>query len=288
MKIVVKSVILIFVCASFVCIASEPSVNAKRSIATDVDASNAQSSPSFALSYDGATNGRADETQNDLPYWYESAEWWLFIAAIPTLIFVGWQAKETASAAAAANRNVEAVMDERRARVEIIAGGVPVDADKPIGIGVSLKNGGPTMAFIKGGRVRLLRADKEIEPDYGAGVDIPFTGAVPQSYQTPTQMAVLLEPNPTLTANQVVEINGRKSFIHFYGFVRYQDIYKRAFEVRIHLRWFVYTGLVMAGQCTVWWEPTGKQEDNSDEEKKPSKKSWIERLDGWLDACSPD
>jgi hypothetical protein len=155
----------------------------------------------------------------DTPPWYQSAEWWLVIAAIPTLIFVGWQARETARSAETANRNIEAVMDEKRARVEILAGNVALDADKPIAIGVRLKNAGPTMAFIQGGKAGLLKADKEIEPNYPAGAAIPFIGPLAASTETTTQMVIFLQPSPTLTIPHVVEIQGTQSFIHFYGFI---------------------------------------------------------------------
>jgi hypothetical protein len=288
MKTAITIVILASTTAFFACIAFKTSVEAYPSATAKEYAVNAQGQSSFSPSNDNASNDHAEGAQNDRPHWYETAEWWLVIAAIPTLIFVGWQSRETARSAKASNRNVEAVMDERRARIEIIAGNVALNTNNPIGIGVSLKNGGPTMAFIKGGRVRLLRTDQEITPDYAVGVDIPFTGTVSGGIQTPTQMAVFLEPTQTLTVNDVVEINGQQRFIHFYGFVRYQDIYKRIFQVRIHLRWFVHTGLVMPGQITVYWEPAGKAEDNSDTEQKQPRKNWIERLDEWLDAQSPN
>lgn len=39
-------------------------------------------------------------------HWYTSAEWWLFILSIPTLIVLGWQAKETRRAAEAARDSI--------------------------------------------------------------------------------------------------------------------------------------------------------------------------------------
>lgn len=49
------------------------------------------------------------------PSWYKQAEWWLFILGVPTLGFVVWQTRATASAAKAALLTAEALVNSERA-----------------------------------------------------------------------------------------------------------------------------------------------------------------------------
>jgi hypothetical protein len=55
-------------------------------------------------------------TDKQPPSWYESSEWMLVIVGFITAIAVGLQSWWTRRSADAANRNIELIMDERRAR----------------------------------------------------------------------------------------------------------------------------------------------------------------------------
>jgi len=57
-----------------------------------------------------------------------------------------------------------------------------------------------------------------------------------------------------------------KSFIHFYGFVRYRTIVERKMRVNVHLRWTMQWGGVIERQIMEWWEPVGPLEENRDME----------------------
>jgi hypothetical protein len=67
-----------------------------------------------------------ENPQYQAPHWYTSPEWWLSILGIPTLLFIGWQAKATASAAKAAEASVETGKDttkrQLRAYLSVIIG----------------------------------------------------------------------------------------------------------------------------------------------------------------------
>jgi hypothetical protein len=218
--------------------------------------------------------------------WYATPEWWLAILGFPTLFFLAWQAVETRRAAEFANRNIESFMDKERARVEIIAGDIALGSQQPTRVGVTLKNGGPTMAFIEEGAVRLVKTQKEVEPNYIDCAKVGFVGTLPANSTSPGVYVVFLKPEPTLTEAQILEIREGKSFIHFYGFVRYRDVYERTHRVRVHLRWVMLWGLVMEGQVTEWWEPAGIREENSDTEEKSAEKNWMQRVVDRLDKLS--
>jgi hypothetical protein len=212
----------------------------------------------------------------------------LVVAGFVTAGVILWQSWETRKAAKIANRSLEAVMDKERARLEILAGNIALDAAKPIAIGVRLKNSGPTMvSSIEGGTARLLTAGRDVELDYMTSTPLGFTGTLAASSETSMAALVFLQPNPTLTVSQVVDIQGQQSFVHFFGFVRYRDVYNRSFVVRVHLRWFVRTGLLMQGQISQYWDKTEKPDENSDTQEEPPTKTWIEWLDERMDKLSP-
>src|ERR1700678_4540276 len=48
------------------------------------------------------------------PHWYTNPEWWLFIIAIPSLIFLGRQMIASEKAAQAAFLNAQAVIESER------------------------------------------------------------------------------------------------------------------------------------------------------------------------------
>jgi hypothetical protein len=264
MKTIVTTIILMSIAAFFVCFASDPSVKANPGTSANENAANAHGQSSFALSNDNAANEHTESAQNDSPPWYETAEWWLVIAAIPTLIFVGWQARETARSVEASNRNIEAVMNERRARVEVIAdlawtGTTHISA-------VSLRNEGPTLGIISDASARLVESVGDVEVDYGECTPLGFTGTIAPGSET--LKVVINQDAATIQAGQ--------SVFHFYGFARYEDVYRRAHRVQVHTQW---------GGNGVWII-AGKPEDNSDTEEKQPEKSLLKRFNDWLDKVS--
>jgi len=159
---------------------------------------------------------------------------------------------------------VELLISKDRARIQIIAGNVPVVGDTEIGIRCYLNNVGPTMAFIEGGGVVLLDAGRDIEVDYARCVNIPFVGNVPANSRTPTEFVITLQPKTIITNAQVLEIREGKSFIHCYGYVGYRDVFEHLHRVQLHLRWTMRWGGMIEGQIMEWWETVGKPEENSD------------------------
>ena len=180
-------------------------------------------------------------------------------------------ATETAANAAnksadAANKNIEIVTNKERARLQIIAGNVPVVSNAAIGVLCHLNNVGPTMAFLEGGGMALVLTAGEITIDYARCVAIPLVGTVPANSRTPNEFLITLQPDPIITDAQALEIRERKLFIHCYGYVRYRDVFDRRWRVRLHLRWFMRFGGMIQGQIMEWWELAGTLEENSDTE----------------------
>ena len=208
----------------------------------------------------------------------------LVVVGFITALAIIWQSCETRRAAEFANRSIEAIMDKERARIEIIAGPVALSDSAINGIAVSLKNIGPTVASVVEVAVNLINTpSRSVVPDYGQCIHLGFTGSVLPNAATNSQIAVFLQPQATLTTQQVLSIRGMQSMIHFYGFARYRDVYNRIHRVQIHLQWWIHLGLTIAGQATEYWLVTGEPQENSDTEEKPPTKGWIDRLCERLD-----
>jgi len=119
-------------------------------------------------------------------------------------------------------------------------------------------------AFIEDGGVRLVEGPRKIEVKYDECMKIPFVGNIPANSRTQTQFGVPLQPKVMLTHEEVVEIRQGNSFVHFYGYVRYRDVFDRPRRVQVHLRWFMRWGGMMEAQIMQWWEPVGEPQENKD------------------------
>jgi hypothetical protein len=176
------------------------------------------------------------------------------------------QALATETAANAANKNVEMFISKECARLEIIAGNVPVALNTIIGIPCHLRNIGPTIASIEEGAIALVEAGREIEVDYARCTKLPFVGNVLGNSRTFGEYLITLQPETMIAEATVLAIREGKSFIHCYGYVKYRDIFERRRRVRLHLRWVMRFGGMIEGQIMEWWEHAGKPEENSDKE----------------------
>jgi hypothetical protein len=120
------------------------------------------------------------------------------VAAITGAILI-WQAVETHRSVDTANRNVIAVMDERRARIRVIANNPALIPDGISNATVQLRNVGPTVAFLEANAVRLLVSAREVDPNYSECTELGFVGDIPGEKATPQFAIITLEPSAKLT-----------------------------------------------------------------------------------------
>jgi hypothetical protein len=125
MKAAIIAAVVLSLIAFFVCWTSHSPRKTNPSTASDERGSNTQGLPLFTSGNNETADEHKKSTQAKSPHWYETPEWWLVIAAIPTLIFVGWQARATSVSAAAAKEaakaallNAQAVINSERAWIE--------------------------------------------------------------------------------------------------------------------------------------------------------------------------
>jgi hypothetical protein len=107
-----------------------------------------------------------DSSQEKTPHWYASSEWWLVIVAIPTLILIWYQARETARSAKAAQDGIELMMSKERARLRIEMEDLDlVPTDGAYEVKFKVRISGPTPAFIVDTKCAAFIGPKQIMAD---------------------------------------------------------------------------------------------------------------------------
>jgi hypothetical protein len=129
-----------------------------------------------------------------------------------------------------------------------------------------LENYGVTPAFIGDFRVRFLYSIvRDIAPDYTLCQQVLYGESLQAKERTAKSFLILLEPiDSSLTEDDVMKVRNNEAFIHFYGFVKYQDVFKRDRQATIHVRWTMRWGGTREGMITQWWERVGLPEENAD------------------------
>ena len=164
---------------------------------------------------------------------------------------------------AVARNAAEVEMEKERARLKIVV----LDIIPQVSLKVvvcHLENYGGTPAFISNFGVRFLFSlVRDVVPDYSLCQQVLYADSLQVSKST-KHFLVQLEPIDPLTDDDVMKIRKDEAFIHFYGFVKYQDVFKRDRQTTIHVRWTMRWGGTMEGMIMQWWEPVGLPEENAD------------------------
>jgi hypothetical protein len=182
---------------------------------------------------------QTDESKDKPHGWYKLVTWPEGIATWAVILTLGaivWQSWETKKAAQAARDGVELQINKERARVRIIVND-PILSPNNAGVHWTLENYGTTYAFIHVALIRLvLTSEREIVSDYSKCKSVFIGKSIKPDTKLPLLALTQLEPSG-LTANQIMEITKGTLFVHFYGFVKYQDLFDHRWRRRIHLRW---------------------------------------------------
>jgi hypothetical protein len=156
----------------------------------------------------------------------------------------------TKEIAEATQNSVEAVISKERARIKIIAQPLKIVVGPKV-VACWLENYGPTPAFVRDLRVKFLyTAIRDFVPDYSQ-CQLAFYDESVQG-------------NNPLTEDQVMSIRKGESFLHFYGFANYRDVFERDRRTTVHIRWFMRWGGQLEAQIMEYWELVGTPEENAD------------------------
>jgi hypothetical protein len=188
--------------------------------------------------------------------------------AIETLNVLRDQTDATRIAAVATKDSVEMMIRKERARVKIAIQKIHPQSTElgSQGTFCTLENYGATTGFVEKCSARLvLLPEENIAPDYAKCRTI-FSGESVKPDSQPDKSAfVTLDPD-MLSEEQVTSIRKSELFVHFYGIVRYRDLFDRRWRSTVHLRWTMRWGGTTEGMIMAWWEPVGTAEENADVE----------------------
>lgn len=191
-------------------------------------------------------------------------------------------ARATSDLAAAARDAAQAVVkgleqnrNSNRARIKIIVDRINPQTTGPNMVRFRIQNVGFTRAFIINSLGKYLRSESpDIEPGSPPNNSLvydEFIEAGQEFPQSSNAMYLWLQPDAYLTDVQLFKIREGKAYLHFYGFIRYQDVYDQIWQRNIHLRWTMRFGGMMEGQLMDWWEPVGPPEENAEiQERNPN------------------
>lgn len=125
-----------------------------------------------------------------------------------------------------------------------------------------LSSSGGTKIFVDDFRVAFIKtSEPEIVPEYAQSVQLYSDGKeIPKASYAPYE-SVRLKPGTQLTLEDRLNIQEGKLFLHFYGFLRYRDIFERKRRKSVHFRW---SG-PPSREIEDWrWEPVGGLEHNGE------------------------
>jgi hypothetical protein len=199
--------------------------------------------PAAPITNNQATAYYEQPRENKPQGWHKLVTWPEGITAWAILFTLGaiiWQAVETRKAAIAARDSINTFISKERARLRIEVEPLNYEWPKEVSLGppidFKLCYNGTTEAFIKISEVWCDISDSK-EPCPGkisSILDIP---------KVITKDTVLKEQKaliwPSLSGDTLQEVKDGKSFVHFYGFVRYTDVFDKERETGWYYPWSV-------------------------------------------------
>ncbi len=241
-----------------------------------------QATPATPVSVNCNCTTKTENGQDKPQGWHKFVAWPEGIATwalILTLGAIWWQSWETRKSAKAAKDGVEMQISKERARIKIIVQDVKGVVSGNQVVVVWQENYGETTAFLKECRVRYVRAEREIVPDYTKCRTVALNQQVPPEIRRPASeqkqgALILLEPSDILTEEEALSVRKEESFLHVYGFARYRDLFDRNWRVNIHLRFRMLWGGTFPGKVNAWWEIVGLSEENADLPDNPPVRRW--------------
>jgi hypothetical protein len=182
-------------------------------------------------------------------------------------------ARAAEKSAEVASKALEANISKERARLKINVQPINPQGQTPSGqiyvngVVCSLRNYGFSTGFIMDFKARFFMSQMaDIRADDTQCRQLWYAESLEARESSP-DFFLGLEPSPTLTNDEIVKIRQGEFFLHFYGFVNHQDVFKPVvWTTTIHLRWKMRWGGVIPGTVMDYWEPVGGPRENEEVE----------------------
>lgn len=179
---------------------------------------------------------------NETPHWYTFPEWWLVIVAIPTLVLVWYQSRETARSAKAAEDGIKLMIDKERARLTLDIEDLdlsPKSGACEVNLKVSIF--GTTPAFILDTKCAAFIGPKELmeDPEASDRAMHPFysfPSVIPPGSNPIDAFAFIGFVTEDGIELEIQAVKQHDLFVGIRGFITYRDVFDR--ERRTSFRYF--------------------------------------------------
>jgi hypothetical protein len=175
-------------------------------------------------------------------------------------------AEKSAFAAAA---NIKIFKDKERARLRIEVANLSIKEREFLTHAVTstIFHDGPTNAIYVDGRAEALLSDKQELPRPLAEADWPMTlGQVIKPEDKPIEFQARFHTlGLELSSEQIKAINEGKLFVHFFGHIRFQDVFGDKWVLRFRRRW-EFTSMKLPPGMPLFgtWLQYGPDSENSE------------------------
>jgi hypothetical protein len=198
-------------------------------------------------------------------------DWWILIVATATCAVIIWQVIEMRRATQvmrdtliSQKEAVNATISKERGRLRLVIQPASVVAGPQLVV-CGLENYGPTPVFLIESRAIFIHVpDRNLTPDYARCKLVAYSETIQANTQLGKGSVIPMDPFEPLSEADVMSLRTEKSFLHFYGFADYRDVFDRKRRATIHVRWYMRWGGQLEGQIMQYWDPVGPQADNDD------------------------
>ena len=190
------------------------------------------------------------DAKQEFPWWYVLYTWpegFTTWAIICTGFVIAWQSNETRKAADATRDSVQVVINKERARIRVQvlplwhqSVGRSVRLSTPDSIPPEVEfvvhQYGPTSAIIEATSMTVEIRDSH-DPKAGEDYILMKLPAVMKEDVEERRACVI---HPLLAGELLQEVRDRKKVIHFYGIIRYRDVFRQDRETGFYYTWRVH------------------------------------------------
>jgi hypothetical protein len=217
---------------------------------------------------------------NDSLTWYADLKNPLVLVGIATLIFIAWQAFETRRAAKATQISAESalktanitetsvtgIINKERARISIERkygdGLFEGYAERFAETGISITQDGPTNAYSIRGEFKIVINESSSPPP----MEAMWTMDIPTTIKPTVEPIIAHAFIPTdVTQEFINNLDGGKVFMHFFGFISYQDVFGTDRKTTFRYMWTCDEMEDVADGHVEWdcgWQTHGTRPDN--------------------------
>jgi hypothetical protein len=168
----------------------------------------------------------------------------------------------------AAKQNIELFISKERARVSVEINPFNLNPPVPghtVSYNLRVRGSADAEAYVTSSAATALVTDSQETPTGGflemPMIDIPN---VLIKHNPVENRITFLQPKIRLEQSEIDSITQGKAFVHFWGFIKYKDVFERNRETKFRYVWKLRPGLCGLVGNPGNWEKCGQPEDNKE------------------------